>query len=318
MSQTADPDNSVSLDRPEVHRIVEELRRLLIAEYVFADVGEQVATLLAERLQAGAYDAITDAEAFAERITRDLQSINGDRHLRLLFSSDEVVSEVDSEAQMQALAQYAASTAGGIARVERLGGNIGYLELKPILFPPSIAGNQMTNAMSLLATANALIIDVRQCLGGDPSMVILACSYLFGDDPVHLIDIYERRTDRTNQHWTQAFVPGSRFGPDKPVCVLTSNVTFSGAEDLCYDLQRLRRATVVGEPTGGGAHPREGFRLHRHLEATIPVARALDPDTGGNWEGTGVIPDIEVAPAEALATAIDHLSASKRRTPDSE
>ena len=308
MGQSNHPGETAGLDRTEVHRIIEELRHLLIAEYVFPDVGEQVATLLAARLQAGAYDDVTDAAAFAELVTRDVQSTNGDRHLRLLFSTDDVVSEVDSEAQMQALEQYAASTAGGIARVERLEGNIGYLELRPILFPPSIAGDQMTDAMSLLASTDALIIDVRQCLGGDPSMVILACSYLFGDQPVHLIDIYERRNDRTNQHWTQPFVPGAKFGPDKPVCVLTSKVTFSGAEDLCYDLQRLHRATVVGEATGGGAHPREGFRLHQHLEATIPVARALDPETGGNWEGTGVIPDLEVVAPEALATAIGHLS----------
>lgn len=309
MSETIGPDDPVRLDRLETHRIVEELRRLLIAEYVFSDIGKRLAAHLAERLHAAAYDDVTDPAALAERVTRDLQSVNGDRHLRLLFSTDEVVSEADPQAQMQALARLAASTAGGIARVERLEGNVGYLELKPILFPPAMAGDQMTNAMSLLASSDALIIDVRQCRGGDPSMVVLACSYLFGDDPVHLIDIYERRGDRTNQHWTQPFVPGSRFGPDKPLYILTSKYTFSGAEDLCYDLQRLRRAIVVGEATGGGAHPREGFRLHRHLEATIPVARALDPETGRNWEGTGVIPDIPVSPAEALACAIDHLSA---------
>ncbi len=94
--------------------------------------------------------------------------------------------------------------------------------------------------------------------------------------------------------------------PGQTLYLLTSSQTFSGAEDLCYDLQRLKRALVIGEATGGGAHPREGFKLHPHLEATVPIARAVDPDCGGNWEGIGVIPDVQVAAAEALATAITH------------
>lgn len=274
---------------------------------MFPDVAEQLRAVLDERLDtAGAYDEFTDVRAFADTITRDLQTINSDRHLRLLFSEEEVVSETDPEEQVNALTRYAQSTAAGVARVERLEGNIGYLQLQPVLFPPSIAGEQMSAAMTLVATATALIIDVRECVGGDPSMVTLICSYLFGDEPVHLIDIYERRGDRTNQHWTQPFVPGRKFGPDKPLYLLASRTTFSGAEDLCYDLQRLGRGFVVGEATGGGAHPREGFRLHPHLEATIPIARAVDPDTGGNWEGTGVAPDLSVPSAEALSAAIAH------------
>jgi C-terminal processing protease CtpA/Prc len=99
------------------------------------------------------------------------------------------------------------------------------------------------------------------------------------------------------------FTPGRRFGPDKPVFVLTSGTTFSGAEELGYDLQQLGRATVIGERTRGGAHPVERFRLRPHLQATIPVARAHSPASGGNWEGTGVLPDVDVPAGDALATA---------------
>ena len=99
------------------------------------------------------------------------------------------------------------------------------------------------------------------------------------------------------------FAPGRRFGPDKPVFVLTSGTTFSGGEELAYDLQQLGRATVVGERTRGGAHPVQGFRIRPHLQATIPIARSASPVTGGNWEGTGVQPDVPVAAGAALDTA---------------
>jgi C-terminal processing protease CtpA/Prc len=87
--------------------------------------------------------------------------------------------------------------------------------------------------------------------------------------------------------------------------VLTSAVTFSGGEQVSYDLQQLGRATIVGEPTRGGAHLREGFRVHPHLEATISVAVAIHPQTGGNWEGAGVTPDIQTTADRARDTAYE-------------
>jgi C-terminal processing protease CtpA/Prc len=205
------------------------------------------------------------------------------------------------------MAAWAERTAGGIARAELLDGNVGYLDLQPVLFPPSIAGEAVAAAMTLIAPADALLIDVRQCLGGTPDMVAMLCTYLFGAEPVHLIDMISRPaadgTAEVRQSWTMPFAPGRRFGPDKPVFVLTSGTTFSGGEELAYDLQQLGRGTVVGERTRGGAHPVERFRIRPHLQATIPVARAFSPASGGNWEGTGVLPDVPVAAGEALNAA---------------
>jgi C-terminal processing protease CtpA/Prc len=157
--------------------------------------------------------------------------------------------------------------------------------------------------MSLLATADALIIDLRNCLGGEPSMAAFLISYLWDCDPAQLSGLRERQDNLLRQMWTLPYVPGRRFGKDKPVYVLTSAVTFSGGEQLSYDLQQLGRATIVGEPTRGGANPREGFRVHPHLEATISVATAVSPRTGGNWEGTGVAPDIQTTADRARDTA---------------
>jgi C-terminal processing protease CtpA/Prc len=173
------------------------------------------------------------------------------------------------------------------------------------LCPGAIGGEEITATMIRIAATRALIIDLRSCLGGDPETVAWLCSYLYDREPVQLTSLDEPARDLVRQSWTLSYVPGRRFGPTKPVFVLTSHTTFSGGEQLSYDLQALGRATVVGERTRGGAHAREGFRVHPHLEATISVARAVSPITGANWEGVGVAPDIEISAEASFDRAIE-------------
>ncbi|HEX3749783.1 MAG TPA: S41 family peptidase [Streptosporangiaceae bacterium] len=295
------------MQQADITAITRELAGLVAERYVFPGLGADLSQLLQDRLADGAYTPVPDEESLATTLTQELQSRGGDKHLRLLHSASEVPERGDEAAERAAMTAWAQRTAGGIARAGRLDGNIGYLDLQPLLFPPSIAGEAVAAAMTLIAPADALFIDLRQCLGGDPDMVAMLCTYLFGAEPVHLIDMISRPaadgTAAVRQSWTMPFTPGRRFGPDKPVFVLTSGTTFSGGEELAYDLQQLGRATVVGERTRGGAHPVERFRIRPHLQATIPVARALSPVSGGNWEGTGVLPDIPVAAGEALDAA---------------
>jgi C-terminal processing protease CtpA/Prc len=176
-----------------------------------------------------------------------------------------------------------------------------------MLYPAVLSGERIAAAMTLLAHADSLIIDVRACLGGSPDAVALLCSYLFDDEPVLMNSLIDR-SGQAAQSWTQAWVPGRRFGIDKPVAILTSGTTFSGAEELAYDLQQAGRATIIGEQTGGGANPRQGYRVHPHLEATIPVARPSNPTSGTNWELVGVTPDIPIDSAQALDRARAFLS----------
>jgi hypothetical protein len=322
------------MNRTEQGEVVAQLIRLLDEHYVFPEVAAALAGPLSARATADADAADgtdadpadgsgTDADgsaagglpAFAEAVTGDLQSVNGDRHLRLIHHPEALPEGFgEDDVDIAWMRRWADSTGGGIARVQRLAGNIGYLDIRPVLFPPAVAGDAMAAAMSLLAGAEALIVDLRRCLGGEPGMVAVACGYLFDGDPVELTGIYHRDTDRVDQLWTPPYLPGRRFGGSRPVYLLTSATTFSGAEALAYDLQRLGRAMVVGERTRGGAHPRRGFRVHPHLEASIPVARAVNPATGGNWEGTGVAPDIETAAADAprvaYRLALDHVIAA--------
>lgn len=282
--------------------IVRQVIRLLDEHYVFPDV----ATALAGRLSATDGETAVDADlaAFAAAVTTELQSVNGDKHLRLVHHAEPLPEGFgEDEVDVAWMREWADATCGGVARAQRLPGNVGYLDVSPLLFPPVVAADALGWAMSLLAGTEALLVDVRHCLGGDPAMVALACSYLLDHEPVELSGVYDRATDRVRQTWTLPHVPGRRFGGTKPVYVLTAATTFSGAEHLAYDLQQLGRATVVGERTRGGAHPRRGFRVHQHLEATIPVARSVSPLTGGNWEGGGVGPDVAVPAADAPRTA---------------
>src|SRR5260370_19281796 len=155
--------------------------------------------------------------------------------------------------------------------------------------------------MSFLANVDAIIFDLRENGGGAPKMVAMISSYLF-DKPTHLNDLYNRKDDFATQYWTLPYVPGTMLA-DKPAFVLTSKSTFSGAEEFTYNLKNLKRATIVGETTGGGAHPVSGQRIDDHFMIGVPFARAVNPITKTNWEGTGVEPDVKVPAADALATA---------------
>jgi len=291
------------MDEAELADVVAQVRALVEAHYVFPEVAVEVSGVLAAGLAGGRFPA--DAPALAEAVTADLQSVNGDKHLRLRYHEEAIPPRApgDDAEEYASMARWADQTCGGVACAQRLAGNVGCLDLQPVLFPAVLCGEVMTAAMSLLATADALIIDLRNCLGGEPSMVTFLISYLWDRDPAQLSGLRERHDKVPQQAWTLPYVPGRRFGKDKPVYVLTSAVTFSGGEQLSYDLQQLGRATIVGETTRGGANPREGFRVHPHLEATISVATAVSPQTGGNWEGTGVMPDIQTTADHARDTA---------------
>ena len=287
------------MDQHEVTRVVHEVQALVEDRYVYPGVGEQVARVLAAGLAEGRYPA--DERQLAAAVTADLQSVNGDKHLRLLYHDEPIGHREpgDDAEEYAAVARWAQQTCGGVASVQRLAGNVGYLDLQPILFPAVIGGELITAALSLVAATEALIIDVRQCLGGEPAMVAFLISYLWDHDPVQLTGLQERQDDRPRQSWTLPYVPGRRFGKTKPVYVLTSAATFSGGEQLAHDLKQLGRAVLIGEPTRGGGHAREGFRVHPHLEATISVAAAVSPVSGTSWEGTGVTPDIPTPAAQA-------------------
>lgn len=293
----------------EIQAIVTTAAQAVEDGYVFPDKGADIAALLLAHLAEDRYAGCAGPADLGTSVTADLRGASGDLHLRLLFHEEGAVGEERPAALAATWAEQARQTAGGMRRVERLDRNIGVVEVAPVLGHPSMAGDAIVAAMSLVADADALVIDVRDCRGGSPDGVVLLLSHLFGDEPVRLSDI-ESRDEGTRQFWTAAVLPGRRFGPDKPVAVLVGPETFSGGEGLAFDLQEQGRATIVGESTRGGAHPRIGVVVHPQLELTLPTARSVSRFTGGNWEGVGVQPDVEVPADQALDTALALLSAS--------
>jgi hypothetical protein len=280
--------------------VINETARLLVEHYVFPEIAEQLADLLQRRLDEGAYD-VDGAEDLARLVTADLQSVNGDRHLSLKHHADPVPPG-QGAATLEAIRRDFDTSLGGAPRVELLHGGVAVVELAPMLFPLEWAAEPLSAALTLASRAQALIVDLRANRGGDPDTVAFVCSYLL-DKRTHLNTMYWRDGERSEQSWSLPHVPGACFGGSKPLYVLTSNDTFSAAEELAYDLQQLARAVVVGERTRGGAHPRTGWTVHPHLEAAIPVGRAINPVSGTNWEGTGVQPDIPCAAADSLDRA---------------
>ncbi|HSK76084.1 MAG TPA: S41 family peptidase, partial [Thermoanaerobaculia bacterium] len=181
-------------------------------------------------------------------------------------------------------------------------GNVGYIELRGFSASQE-AGGAVAAAMNLLANTDALMFDLRRNGGGSPVTIGFISSYLF-NGRVHLNDFYVRETGRRQSFHTSETVDGQRYGESKPVYILTSNRTFSAAEEFTYNLKNLKRATLVGETTGGGAHP---VNLHRvkgyPVGVSLPFGRAINPISGTNWEGTGVEPDVKVPASEALGEA---------------
>ena len=282
----------------EVEAVVAAAIAELGKAYVFPEVATRMGESLRARLKAGEY-ATTDPRELARALTRDLQAVSRDKHLRVVLASEHA-------ARMKHMV---APGNHGIGKPEILAGHIGYLEVHSFLGRGPGVEEAIAQAMTPLAGTKALIIDVRANGGGNPQTVARLSSYLF-EGKVHLNSLYWRERDRTDEFWTSSDVDGARFGQSKPVYVLTSAKTFSGAEEFSYNLKNLKRATLVGERTGGGAHPGAVRKLNERFSIFVPTGRAISPVTGTNWEGTGVVPDVEVPAAEALERALQLIRAS--------
>ena len=285
-------------DRDEV---VRNAARLLETRYVDAAAGARLARRL--RSAASRWSDLADPAAFAAAVTEWLRRESGDGHLGLSHSA-EPIAEAGGEAGFSAGEMerwYGAQLNHGIERIERLEGNIMLLDLR-VFPPPAMAGDVFSAAMNVVAQGDALIIDLRRNGGGAETANLIMGYLLEPGRP--LSGTYDRPTDTHSANVSPAWVPGRRFGPDKPLFILTSRRTFSAAEAVAYDLQALRRATIVGEVTGGGAHPYEYRRVHRHFALDLPEGRSVNPLTGGNWQGVGVRPDVEVPADQALARAL--------------
>jgi len=296
----ASPDTE--LLGPQRAEIVKAVSDILNENYIFADVAARMGRLIENNLEAGKYDGLVTLGELTTQLTEDLLSVSHDLHLSVDPLHE--IAEEDPEEEAAIRTRWLESMRHenyGFRKVEVRAGNIGYLKLTGFN-DAGVAGSTAVAAMNYLANCDALIIDLRENGGGESSMIQLISSYFF-EESQHLNSFYIRKDDKTRQFWTQTRVEGPKL-IDTPIYVLTSGNTFSAAEEFTYNLKNMKRATIVGETTGGGAHP---VILEHRREAMVtvkvPYGRAINPITGTNWEGTGVEPDIVVPAEEALIAA---------------
>lgn len=298
---------SSEISKKERSDIIAKVCTYLEENYVFPEVGKEISELLAENDRSGEYAGTMSPRDFARQLDADLEDLSKDKHLAVFYDPDWVSqireqSEEEDVYMTEEMILEEQSRNFGFRRVEILDGNVGYLDLR-IFFHSKYAGKTAVAAMNYLSNCNALIIDLRNNGGGWGDMVAFMCSYFFdGEELVLLMTGYSRPEDRHYQSWTVPYVPG-KYMPDIPLFILTSKSTFSAAEEFCYDLKYLERATIVGETTRGGAHPIDLKILDDNLLLQLPEWRSIHPVTRTNWEGVGVEPDIEVPAEEAFDVA---------------
>ncbi|MEP6743262.1 MAG: S41 family peptidase [bacterium] len=313
LAQGREVQADLRIDANTRAEVIEGLLKRLNEFYVFPDVARQMESAIRHRMQNKEYDQITSSTLLAQTLTAHLRAVSHDKHLELTYKPEPLPVNNDrsepTPAQLERMKRFAASVNYGFERVDRLEGNIGYLRVDGFM-PTDVGADTAIAAMNFLANTDALIVDLRYSTnGGDPAMSTLLSSYLFDAEPVHLGDIYWREGNRTRQIWTMPYVPGKRY-VGKDVYFLTSRDTISAGEGFVYDLQNLKRVTVIGETTAGAANPGFEYRINEHFIVFVPMGRAINPVTKTNWEGTGVKPDIEVPAAQALTRA--HILALKK------
>ena len=291
---------SVTLDAAERHRVIDGVIANLKQHYIYPDAAQKMANALLAHEKSGDDDAEMDGEAFAALLTRQMRDVSPDMHLVVVYSQAPLPQRPTGPTP-EGLARYREAIEHEnctFEKVKILPRNIGYLKLNS--FPdPSVCRSTARTAMASLNHVDAIIFDLRDNRGGEPDMVALMAAYLF-DHPEYW---YNPRENTTQQSWTLSPVPGNRLA-DKPVYVLTSARTFSGAEQFCYDLKVLKRATLVGDRTAGAAHSGVFHRIDDHFGMGIPETRPINPFSKTDWAETGVEPDVKVKAADALETAL--------------
>jgi len=311
-AQQFDRGPDAAIDAATRTKVIDGVLQRIEEGYVVPAKAAEMATAVRERARRGEYDRIVSAHALADSLTAHLRAVSRDLHLHVVYQSQGVTDELPAADptgdERRERLEFGRQVNYGLERAERLAGNVGYLEIRSFAFDAQMVDSALAAAMNFLANTQALIIDVRRNGGGDPKMVAAVCSYLM--KPNTLVNrFYWRPLNRWDEFRT-ATVSGRYYGTAKPVYVLTSEETFSGAEEFAYDIQTQKRGEVVGDTTGGGAHPGGMRRVTDKFGVWVPSGRAVNPVTGTNWEGVGVRPDVPVEAKDALRTA--HLRALER------
>ena len=287
-----------------INELIQSITDSLSKHYIFPEKAVIISNYLESQLKKNSYNALLDKpERLAEQIMQDIKVVHHDPHMRIKFDPGFVPQEIykPTPENNERVKKYWKENNYTFKKVEILPGNIGYLPFD--LFTDDIEAAKPTIKAALIFIANtrALIIDLRNNMGGSPQMVSQLESYFF-KEKTHMNDLI----NRTNMDTTFLYAdPAKADGVylSMPVYILTGQHTFSGAEDFSYAMQTAKRAIVVGETTGGGAHPQMPFSVGQHFIVFIPFARSINPVTKTDWEGTGVMPNVKATANKASIKA---------------
>ncbi len=306
LSPGLQPAVAASPDRPPLdaeakHLVIDTVLRAFETHYLDPELAQRMSAHVRERVAAGTYSGIDELSELCHRLSDDLHGIVEDRHLWVGVLSPDDLSPAIGEEDPAELIERRARKNFGWRGVEWLPGNIGYVRIDRF-DDAAYAGHTAVAALNFMAGCEAVIVDLRNNHGGKETMVRLVASHFFSE-PRLLGSFYFTEADSLEQSWTQVHVPGRRLD-HADLYILTSQQTASAAEAFSYALKHQERARVVGEKTRGAAHWAEDFDFPEiGVRVGIPIARPINPVTGTNWEGTGVIPDIAVPADDALRTA---------------
>lgn len=305
----------------EKKQVVDSIALLMKEKYVFPDKGQEMGELVLKNLKEGKYNDLSNPQDFAAALTEDLQSVNHDRHIGVRYGPEMItmIRKGQNEETKKEAEEYMKKRQEHVnfnfKEIRILPGNVGYLKFNNFM-DASNAGPTAIAAMNFLSHTDALIIDLTDNGGGSPSLIQLITTYFF-DEPKHINSFYIRDGEKTEQFWTLTYVPGERM-LETDIYILTSGYTFSGAEEFTYNLKNMKRAVIVGETTGGGAHPVDQHIINDHFGVSIPFGKAVNPITNSNWEGTGIEPHVKAEKSRALDVAYEMALDSLLKKEDNE
>jgi hypothetical protein len=277
--------------------VINELQRRITDEYVLTQNIDTIISALAKLSVSKKFELAQTSEGLAEILSATIREYDGHFGVVWTAPSSQNTKGQNHEGWFQKLER----KNSGFTRVEVLTGNIGYLDFWGFNNLNERSQRKAESALALLEDTDGMIFDLRKNGGGSAVMIQLISSYFF-ENKTHLNSFYNRKTGQLTEFWTFASVEGKKR-PNVPIYILTSDFTFSAAEEFAYNFKHLERATIIGESTGGGANPIYYFDLGNGFRASIPISKAVNPITKTNWEGTGVRPDIPVDAEKAFDLA---------------
>lgn len=282
------------LTAQEKNQVVQGVAENLAAHYFDKQKAEAAIERLRTLQKQGSYKDVVDGRMLAERLTADVRNATGDLHLNVAYSRNATAAP-PSAAMIERYKAMMIRENCSVEKAEVLPGQVGYLKFNS--FPElDICGEMLHKAMAKIGETKAMILDLRDNTGGFPETVADVASPLF-DRTVSWYNPREAQSATTLKP-----AAGSKLA-NKPVYILTSSRTLSGAEQFTYNLKMLKRATVVGEMTGGGAHVGTFHRVDEHFGVGIPEAKITNPYGQPDWDVVGVEPDVRVNAADALSVA---------------